>query len=147
MDEVFGKSRVGLLEPDCPLAGLLFVGPPVIKTQLVRALAEELRSGPEDFCRIGMSALAQEHYAASLAGRRPAMRGGLSDPDGSQNGQGTDLNIAMRCAAVTALDFLQDDLGMDRAVAHAYLSAPDFDVALAENLVRGGKQCARCKGS
>jgi acetamidase/formamidase len=48
---------------------------------------------------------------------------GLSDPDGARGGQVTDLNIAMRRAVVNALDFLQHDLGMDRAVAYAYLSA------------------------
>jgi acetamidase/formamidase len=55
---------------------------------------------------------------------------GLSDPDGAQHGQITDLNIAMRRAVVNALDFLQNDLGMDRAVAYAYLSAAaDFEVS------------------
>lgn len=55
---------------------------------------------------------------------------GLSDPDGSQNGQGNDLNIAMRRAVVNALDFLTEDLSMDRAVAYAYLSAAaDFEVS------------------
>ena len=55
---------------------------------------------------------------------------GLSDPDGSRGGQGTDLNIAMRRAVVNALDFLQQDLGMDRAVAYAYLSAAaNFEVS------------------
>lgn len=55
---------------------------------------------------------------------------GLSDPDGSRAGQGTDLNIAMRRAVVNALDFLQHDLGMDRAVAYAYLSAAaNFEVS------------------
>ena len=48
---------------------------------------------------------------------------GLSDPDGAQHGQGGDLDIAMRRAVVNALDFLEHDLGMDRAVAYAYLSA------------------------
>jgi acetamidase/formamidase len=55
---------------------------------------------------------------------------GLSDPDGIQNGQINDLNIAMRRAVVNALDFLQHDLGMDRAVAYAYLSAAaNFEVS------------------
>jgi acetamidase/formamidase len=55
---------------------------------------------------------------------------GLSDPDGAQHGQITDLNIAMRRAVVNALDFLEHDLGMDRAVAYAYLSAAtDFQVS------------------
>jgi acetamidase/formamidase len=55
---------------------------------------------------------------------------GLSDPDGSQNGQVNDLDVAMRRAVVNALDFLEHDRGMDRAVAYAYLSAAaDFEVS------------------
>ncbi len=42
---------------------------------------------------------------------------GLSDPDGSVNGQINDLNVAMRRAVVNALDFLEFDKGMDRATA------------------------------
>jgi acetamidase/formamidase len=54
---------------------------------------------------------------------------GLSDPDGALNGQVTDLNIAMRRAVINALDHLEHDLDMDRAVAYAYLSAAaDFSV-------------------
>ncbi|HXA59025.1 MAG TPA: acetamidase/formamidase family protein [Streptosporangiaceae bacterium] len=56
---------------------------------------------------------------------------GLSDP-GSAPGaaRNSDLNIAMRRAVVNALDFLQNDRGMDRAVAYAYLSAAaDFEVS------------------
>jgi len=55
---------------------------------------------------------------------------GLSDPDAAAGGQVSDLNIAMRRAVVNALDFLQHDLGVDRAVAYAYLSAAaDFHVS------------------
>jgi acetamidase/formamidase len=55
---------------------------------------------------------------------------GLSDPDGFRNGQFSDLDVANRRAVVNALDFLQNDLGMDRAVAYAYLSAAvDFEVS------------------
>jgi acetamidase/formamidase len=55
---------------------------------------------------------------------------GLSDPDGARDGQGTDLDVASRRAVVNALDFLEHDLGMDRAVAYAYLSAAaDFEVS------------------
>ncbi|MCF6508988.1 acetamidase [Blastococcus sp. MG754426] len=55
---------------------------------------------------------------------------GLSDPDGSRGGQAGDLDVANRRAVVHALDFLQNDLGMDRAVAYAYLSAAvDFEVS------------------
>ena len=55
---------------------------------------------------------------------------GLSDPDGSVGGQGSDLDVAMRRAVVNALDFLETDRGMDRATAYAYLSAAaDFSVS------------------
>ncbi|MDT0345784.1 acetamidase/formamidase family protein [Streptomyces litchfieldiae] len=55
---------------------------------------------------------------------------GLSDPDGGRNGQVNDLDTAMRRAVVNALDFLEHDLGMDRAVAYAYLSAAaDFHIS------------------
>ncbi|OBB37279.1 acetamidase/formamidase family protein [Mycobacterium sp. 852002-51961_SCH5331710] len=55
---------------------------------------------------------------------------GLSDPDGAIGGNSSDLNIAMRRAVVNALDFLQNDRGMDRATAYAYLSAAsDFVVS------------------
>lgn len=55
---------------------------------------------------------------------------GLSDPNGIIDGQINDLDIAMRRAVVNALDFLQHDLGMDRAIAYAYLSAAgDFVIS------------------
>ncbi|GGM35800.1 acetamidase/formamidase family protein [Promicromonospora citrea] len=55
---------------------------------------------------------------------------GLSDPDGSVDGQLSDLDVAMRRAVVNALDFLEHDRGLDRAVAYAYLSAAsDFAVS------------------
>ena len=56
---------------------------------------------------------------------------GLSDPDGlAGGGVSGDLNVAMRRAIINALDFLQNDRGMDRAVAYAYLSAAaDFAVS------------------
>ncbi len=55
---------------------------------------------------------------------------GLSDPDGSQRSGSGGLDVALRRAVVNALDFLQDDLGVDRAVAYAYLSAAaNFEVS------------------
>jgi len=48
---------------------------------------------------------------------------GLSDPDGAANEQGSDLDVAMRRAVINALNFLEDDRGMDRPTAYAYLSA------------------------
>jgi acetamidase/formamidase len=54
----------------------------------------------------------------------------LSDPDGAVGGQSSDLDAAMRRAVVNALDFLENDRGMDRATAYAYLSAAsDFTVS------------------
>ena len=55
---------------------------------------------------------------------------GLSDPDGSVDGQGSDLDVALRTAVVNALEFLEQELGMDRAIAYAYLSAAaDFTIS------------------
>jgi acetamidase/formamidase len=56
---------------------------------------------------------------------------GLSDPDGlAGGGVSSDLDVAMRRAVVNALDFLEHDKGMDRAVAYAYLSAAaDFAIS------------------
>ncbi|WP_114855224.1 acetamidase/formamidase family protein [Brachybacterium sp. YJGR34] len=55
---------------------------------------------------------------------------GLSDPDGSVDGQVGDLDVAMRTAVVNALDFLEQDRGMDRPTAYAYLSAAaDFTIS------------------
>ncbi|GAA0935615.1 acetamidase/formamidase family protein [Pseudonocardia zijingensis] len=55
---------------------------------------------------------------------------GLSDPDGSAGGQVNDLDVAMRRTVVNALDFLEQDQGMDRATAYAYLSAAaDFTIS------------------
>ncbi len=56
---------------------------------------------------------------------------GLSDPDGAAGGgQGSDLDVAMRRAVVNALDFLEGELGVERSVAYAYLSAAaDFTIS------------------
>ncbi|MEW1808373.1 AAA family ATPase [Pseudarthrobacter sp. NPDC080039] len=59
-----------------PLAKLLFLGPTGVgKTQLVRALAAAIRTGEEDYCRVDMSSLAQEHYTSSITGAPPGYSG------------------------------------------------------------------------
>ncbi|QIV81619.1 AAA family ATPase [Mycolicibacterium frederiksbergense] len=69
-------ARAGVTDPGRPLASVLLVGPTGVgKTELVRRIAAELRSGPDDLCRIDMAALAQEHYAASFSGAPPGYAG------------------------------------------------------------------------
>lgn len=79
VDSVYRTMQViqaGLVDRERPLASHLFVGPTGTgKTEIVRQLAATLRSGPDDFCRVDMSALAQEHYAASFAGAPPGYAG------------------------------------------------------------------------
>jgi ATP-dependent Clp protease ATP-binding subunit ClpA len=69
-------AQVGVADPGRPLSSLLLVGPTGVgKTELARQVAATLRTGPDDLCRIDMSALAQEHYAASLSGAPPGYAG------------------------------------------------------------------------
>ena len=68
-------AQAGVHDGDRPMASLLLVGPTGVgKTELVRRVAAEIRTGPDDLCRVDMSQLAQEHYAASFAGAPPAIR-------------------------------------------------------------------------
>lgn len=69
-------ASAGLALPTRPLSVSLLTGPTGVgKTSMVRAVASVVRDGPDDFCRIDMSALAQEHYAASFSGSPPGYAG------------------------------------------------------------------------
>ncbi|MCV7372170.1 ATP-dependent Clp protease ATP-binding subunit [Mycolicibacterium arabiense] len=69
-------AHAGVADPGRPLASVLLVGPTGVgKTELVRRVAAEVRSGADDLCRIDMAALAQEHYAASFSGAPPGYAG------------------------------------------------------------------------
>ncbi|MEU6698642.1 AAA family ATPase [Pseudonocardia sp. NPDC046786] len=69
-------AQAGFQDRDRPMASVLLVGPTGVgKTELVRRLAAEIRSGPDDLCRVDMGQLGQEHYAASLAGAPPGYAG------------------------------------------------------------------------
>ena len=79
---------------------------------------------------MGTAYLPESCRGSGAGGLTAGATAGLSDPDGSTGGQGNDLDIAMRRAVVNALDFLQHDLGLDRAIAYVYLSAAaDFSVS------------------
>lgn len=76
VDRVLRTVQMGLQDPERPLASFLLVGPTGVgKTELVRRLAAEIRGGADDFCRVDMGSLAQEHYAASFAGAPPGYAG------------------------------------------------------------------------
>ncbi|MGD9530451.1 MAG: AAA family ATPase [Pseudonocardia sp.] len=69
-------TQAGFHDRERPLASMLLVGPTGVgKTEMVRRLAAQLRGGPDDLCRVDMGQLAQEHYAASLAGSPPGYAG------------------------------------------------------------------------
>lgn len=69
-------AQAGFQDRERPMASVLLVGPTGVgKTELVRQLAAQIRSGPDDLCRVDMGQLAQEHYAASLAGAPPGYSG------------------------------------------------------------------------
>jgi ATP-dependent Clp protease ATP-binding subunit ClpA len=63
-------------EPDRPLYTALFLGPTGVgKTEMVRAISEAIHGSPEEFCRIDMNTLTQEHYSAAITGAPPGYVG------------------------------------------------------------------------
>ena len=69
-------SRSGLCDPKRPVGSFLFLGPSGVgKTELCRALAQELFGSEEAIIRLDMSEFAQEHMAARLIGAPPGYVG------------------------------------------------------------------------
>ncbi|SDI69058.1 AAA family ATPase [Pseudomonas panipatensis] len=68
------KADIG--DPERPLGVSLFIGPTGVgKTEIVRLLALAIHGRADALCRIDMNTLAQEHYAAALAGAPPGYVG------------------------------------------------------------------------
>lgn len=76
IDNMLRVLKADIAPDDRPLAVQLFVGPTGVgKTETVRLLAEAIHGSADAVCRIDMSTLAQEHYAASLTGAPPGYVG------------------------------------------------------------------------
>lgn len=82
------RGRAGMRDPERPLASLLFVGPTGVgKTELCRALAEEIYGGREALLRFDMSEFMERHTASRLLGAPPGYVG---------HGEGGELTEAVR---------------------------------------------------
>ncbi|MGV6873507.1 AAA family ATPase [Pseudochelatococcus sp. B33] len=68
--------RADIADPRRPLFTGLLLGPTGVgKTELVRALARAMHGDADAVCRVDMNTLAQEHYAAAIAGAPPGYVG------------------------------------------------------------------------
>ncbi|MDT2612307.1 ATP-dependent chaperone ClpB [Enterococcus dongliensis] len=70
------RSRAGLQDPNRPLGSFLFLGPTGVgKTELAKALAENLFDSEEHMVRIDMSEYMEKHSVARLVGAPPGYVG------------------------------------------------------------------------
>ncbi|QIL46880.1 ATP-dependent chaperone ClpB [Vagococcus coleopterorum] len=70
------RSRAGLQDPNRPLGSFLFLGPTGVgKTELAKALAEELFDSEEHMIRIDMSEYMEKHSVSRLVGAPPGYVG------------------------------------------------------------------------
>lgn len=68
------RSRAGLSRPQQPTGSFLFLGPTGVgKTELAKALAEELFDDERQLVRIDMSEYMEQHSVARLIGAPPGM--------------------------------------------------------------------------
>lgn len=70
------RGRIGLSDGGRPIGVFLFLGPTGVgKTELARALGDELLAGPGSIVRIDMSDFAEPHAVARLVGAPPGFVG------------------------------------------------------------------------
>lgn len=68
--------KVNIANPQKPLGVFLLAGPTGVgKTQTVRLITQCIYGSQDQFCRIDMNTLSQEHYSASLTGAPPGYVG------------------------------------------------------------------------
>ncbi len=76
MSDMLYVLKADFSDPHRPLSVNFFLGPTGVgKTETVRVLANALLGDASALCRIDMSTLAQEHYAAALTGAPPGYVG------------------------------------------------------------------------
>lgn len=70
------RSRAGLQDPNRPLGSFLFLGPTGVgKTELAKALAEDLFDSEDHMVRIDMSEYMEKHAVSRLVGAPPGYVG------------------------------------------------------------------------
>ncbi len=70
------KARLGVSDPNKPLASFLFLGPTGVgKTELTRSLARELFGSEDALVRVDMSELMEKHAVSKLIGAPPGYVG------------------------------------------------------------------------
>ena len=70
------RSRVGLRNPNRPIASFIFAGPTGVgKTELTKAVAEYMFTGEDSMIRIDMSEFMEKHTVAKLIGSPPGYVG------------------------------------------------------------------------
>ena len=76
LEDMLNIIWADIADPNHPLYTALFLGPTGVgKTETVRVLSEAIHENKDDFCRIDMNTLVQEHYAAALTGSPPGYVG------------------------------------------------------------------------
>jgi ATP-dependent Clp protease ATP-binding subunit ClpB len=76
ISEAIRRSRVGLNDPNRPIGAFLFLGPTGVgKTELVKALAEQLFDNEDAIIRLDMSEYMEKHTVSKLIGSPPGYVG------------------------------------------------------------------------